>query len=109
MFVFVRLMFAHRRSAGVTAFLILWIAIFGLAAFGVYRLEQGNRGQSLAIVTAKDVQARVATADSANSVLALPPGSEIRVVSTRGEWLYAMLPNNLQGWIPANSAETVRL
>jgi len=60
-------------------------------------------------VTGKDVQARLATADTANSVLALPAGSEIKVLSTRGDWIYAALPNNLRGWIPAKNAERVRL
>jgi hypothetical protein len=55
------------------------------------------------------VQARLATADTANSVLALPPGSQIKILSTRGDWIYAALPNNLRGWIPATSTEFVRL
>ncbi len=108
-FVLVRIMFAERRGAGLTVLCILLITIFGVSGFAAYRLETGNRGRSLAIVTAKDIQARVATADSAGSVLALPPGSEIKIESRRGDWLYASLPNNLRGWIPANSAETVRL
>jgi len=41
--------------------------------------------------------------------LALPPGSEVKIVSTRGDWIYAALPNNLRGWIPAKNAERVRL
>jgi hypothetical protein len=39
----------------------------------------------------------------------LPPGSEIKVLSERGDWIYAALPNDLRGWIPANGAERVRL
>jgi hypothetical protein len=39
----------------------------------------------------------------------LPPGSEVKVLSTRGDWVYAALPNNLRGWIPAKDAEPVRL
>jgi hypothetical protein len=60
-------------------------------------------------VTGTGIEARFATADSANSVLALPPGSEIKILSTRGDWIYAALPNNLRGWLPAKSAELVRL
>ncbi|HYY14868.1 MAG TPA: hypothetical protein VE758_10600, partial [Chthoniobacterales bacterium] len=73
------------------------------------QLENGAQGKALAIVVAKDVEARLATADNAHSVLALPPGSEIQVLSTRGDWIYAELPNNLRGWLPAKSAELVRL
>src|SRR5947208_2873709 len=68
-----------------------------------------NYERALAIVTGKDVQARLATADTANSVLALPPGSEIKILSVRGDWVYAALPDNLRGWIPAKDAEQVRL
>jgi hypothetical protein len=63
----------------------------------------------LAVVTDNKVEARLATADSARSVLALPAGSEIKILSKRGGWIYAALPNNLRGWIPLNSAEQVRL
>ena len=34
---------------------------------------------------------------------------EIKIVSQRGDWIYAALPNSLRGWMPANSAEQVRL
>ena len=61
------------------------------------------------IVTGEDVQARLATADTANSVLALPAGSEIKILSTRGDWMYAALPNDLRGWIQTRNAEQVRL
>jgi len=43
------------------------------------------------------------------AVLALPSGSEIKILSLRGNWIYAALPNDLRGWIPAESAERVRL
>ena len=68
-----------------------------------------NYERALAIVTGNDVQARLATADTANSVLALPPGSEIKILSTRGDWMYAALPNDLRGWIQTKNAEQVRL
>jgi tetratricopeptide (TPR) repeat protein len=95
---------------------VVWIfalVLFGAVAVGaaaaVYLLETGSSGRDLAIVTAKNVQARTATAESVGAVLALPPGSEIKILSTRGNWDYAALPNDLQGWIPAGSAERVRL
>ncbi len=109
MFALIVLTFAGRRSVGATGALAFFLSIFALCAAGVYFIETGNRGRALAIITAKDVQARVATADSANSVLALPPGSEIKIVQERGGWVYATLPNKLRGWIPANSAAPVRL
>jgi tetratricopeptide (TPR) repeat protein len=103
------LIFARRRSAAIIALLICSLVVFVIAMLAIYELDHGSKGRALAIVTGKDVQARLATADTANSVLALPPGSEVKILSTRGDWVYAALPNNLRGWIPAKDAEPVRL
>jgi tetratricopeptide (TPR) repeat protein len=109
MFAIVMLLFARRRSATLIAALIFCLLITAISAVAVYTLERGSNGSALAIVTGKDVQARLATADTANSVLALPAGSEVKILSTRGDWIYAALPNNLRGWIPAKDAQQVRL
>ena len=103
------LILARRRSASLIALSILSLFIFAFAVAAIAWLDGGNKGSALAIVTDKGVEARVATAENANTVLALPPGSEIRIVSKRGDWIYAVLPNNLRGWISAKSAESVRL
>lgn len=108
-FAIVILIFARRRSAGLISLSILSLSIFVLAVAAIMWIDNGNKGRALAIVTDKGVEARVATADNANSVLALPPGSEILILSKRGDWVYAALPNNLRGWISAKSAESVRL
>jgi len=108
-FCIVRQIFGRRRSAATIALSILSLFIFAIAILAIYELDHGSKGRALAIVTGKDVQARLATADTANSVLALPPGSEVKILSTRGDWLYATLPNNLRGWIPARNAEQVRM
>ena len=89
--------------------LLVMLLVFVGTTFAIWQLERGSNGAALAIVTGKDIQARLATADTANAVLALPSGSEIKVLSTRGDWIYAALPNNLRGWIPAKNAEQVRL
>jgi tetratricopeptide (TPR) repeat protein len=108
-FSLIRLLFARRRGAGAIAVSIFSLLIFAGAACASYQLENGAKGKALAIVVGNDVEARLATADNAHTVLALPPGSEIRILSIRGEWTYAALPNNLRGWLPAKSAEQVRL
>jgi tetratricopeptide (TPR) repeat protein len=108
-FAIVMLIFARRRSATLIATSIFCLLMSAAASFAVYTLEGGTIGSALAIVTGKNVQARLATADTANSVLALPPGSEVKILSTRGDWIYAELPNTLRGWIPAKNAEQVRL
>jgi tetratricopeptide (TPR) repeat protein len=108
-FCLVALIFMRRRSRAIVALLLVMLLGFAGAILAIWQLERGSKGSALAIVTGKDVQARLATADTANSVLALPPGSEVKILSTRGDWIYASLPNNLRGWIPAKNAERVRL
>jgi tetratricopeptide (TPR) repeat protein len=103
------LIFARRRSAVLIGLSIACLLMCAFSGWAAYTLELGSKGQTLAIVTGKDVQARLATADTANSVLALPPGSEIQILSTRGDWVYAALPNDLRGWIQTKNAEQVRL
>jgi len=103
------LLFARRRSLAVVSLIMLSTVVFAGAVFALYSLEFGSKGKDLAIVTGKKVEARLATADNANSILALPPGSEIKILSQRGDWLYAALPNDLRGWIPTNAAQRVRL
>ena len=100
---------SRRRRASVLALAALGVATFVGAIVALYSLEKGADGRSLAIVTAPSIEARLATADSAGTVLVLPAGSEVKILSTRGGWSYAQLPNDLRGWIPANSAERVRL
>ncbi|MDQ2918268.1 MAG: hypothetical protein M3R10_00085 [Verrucomicrobiota bacterium] len=109
LFSLVGIFFARRRSPALIGALILSLLILGCAGFGLYSAETGSEGRDLAIVIAKGTEARLATADSSGTVLALPPGSEVKILSTRGDWLYAALPNDLLGWIPAQSAERVRL
>ena len=108
-FCFALLIFAHRRSPGKLVLAIFSLVICALAVVGMVLLENGPSGKGFAIVTGKDVTARLATADTAESVLALPPGSAIKVLSKRGDWVFAALPNNLRGWVQAKDAEAVGL
>jgi tetratricopeptide (TPR) repeat protein len=98
-----------RRRTTLAVIGVLSLLIGTSAAAALYLRETGSSGRTVAIVVEEKTEARVATADSAGSVLTLPPGSEVQVLSTRGDWIYAALPNDLRGWIPAASAERVRL
>lgn len=100
---------SRRRRRGAVLLLSLALIVLGLSVFALYSLETGRKSRSLAIVTGQGIEARLATADNAKTVLALPSGSEIKILSKRGDWIYATLPNDLRGWIPASSAEQVRL
>jgi tetratricopeptide (TPR) repeat protein len=108
-FAFAGLFLARRRSIKLVATSIIAVTVMAASVAALYALEKGNKGRAAAIVVAPKIEARLATADSAGSVLALPAGSKIKILSRRGDWIYAALPNNLRGWIPAQSAEPVRL
>jgi len=101
--------FVFNRRRSFLTLSIFSLSIFAIAITGVYQLGHGKNGNGLAIVTEEKVEARIATADNTNRVLALPAGSEIKIVSRRGDWIYAALPNNLRGWMPARNAEQVRM
>ena len=109
LFIVAQMLLSRRRSAGRIALVVLSIVVFAVSVFSIVTLENGTRGSALAVVIAKEIEARLATADNAKSILLLPAGSEITILSERGDWLYAALPNNQRGWIPAASAERVRL
>ena len=103
------LFLARRRSAALIGVFVFSLLALAIAVYGLYSHETGPGGRALAIVVLKNTDARLATADNAGTVLTLPPGSEIKILSTRGDWVYASLPNDLRGWIPAQNAERVRL
>jgi len=107
MFALAIFVFNRRRTA--LALSILSLSIMAVSIVEVSQLSRGKNSGGLAVVTAANAEARLATADTANRVLTLPAGSEIQILSRRGDWIYAALPNNLRGWMPANSAEQVRL
>ena len=68
----------------------------------------GAKDQALAIITARQTEARLAPAESAGVAEALPAGSRVRVLSERGEWVYCELPGAGRGWVPQKAIERVR-
>jgi tetratricopeptide (TPR) repeat protein len=97
----------RRRSLLTLSFCALFSAFFLI--YFLMTVEGGPKGASLAVVTANDITARLATADTAASIMALPAGSEVKVSQQRGDWVYVDLPSNQRGWIPAKSIELVRM
>ena len=62
---------------------------------------------SLSIVITPESHARTAPAITASEVVYLPGGSEVQVIKKRGKWVYAELPVDARGWIPANDLERI--
>jgi hypothetical protein len=101
--------FASGRRGRLLAFSLCALLFAACLIFLLATVEHGSKGASLAVVTGGDVTARLATADSSASVMALPAGSEVKISQQRGDWSYVDLPNNQRGWIPAQSVELVRM
>ncbi|MGB8166759.1 MAG: hypothetical protein WCF18_04665 [Chthoniobacteraceae bacterium] len=106
-FAITALCLAARRSK-----LALWcaaVAGLSVASYAAVALWHIEQDRALAIITAKSVEARAAPAESSAASSVLVAGSEVRVLSVRGDWIYCALPGQGRGWIPAKALERVRL
>lgn len=92
---------------------LLWwgFATLGLlvAAYSGAALWIDWQRNNLGVVTRSGTVARFAPADRAEVAQNLPEGSQVRVLSERGAWVYCALPGKELGWIPAQSLERVRI
>jgi tetratricopeptide (TPR) repeat protein len=93
------------ENAGKWTICLLSAAVGAVAAVALWSVA---RDQTVAIVTANQTDARLAPAESAGIAAALPAGSQVRVLSERGDWVYCELPASGRGWIPNNQVERVR-
>lgn len=95
---------------GATGGLVLGLcACLILGTYSSVALSRDRREAALAVVIAKQVEARLAPADRAGVAEALPAGSRVKIKSERGEWTYCELPGNGLGWLPAGTFERIRL
>jgi hypothetical protein len=96
-----------RREENLGAWL-LWLLSVAVCAVSAVSLWTVAKDQTLAVITAHEAEARLAPAESAGVAEALPAGSQVRVLSERGEWVYCELPGKGRGWIPDGAVERVR-
>lgn len=89
----------------------LWLALacgIGVAALSAFGISLHRRDHALAIVTAREVEAHLAPAESAALAGVLPAGSRVRVLSERGPWTYCELPDDRRGWLASGAIERIR-
>jgi tetratricopeptide (TPR) repeat protein len=89
----------------------LWCGLIcgaALAAVAVFGISLHRRDRAVAIVTAKEVEAHLAPAESAALAGVLPAGSRVRVLSERGPWTYCELPDERRGWLASGAIERIR-
>jgi uncharacterized protein YgiM (DUF1202 family) len=87
--------------------LVTLIGVIGFALSGT-AVWMEAKNQSLAVITAKQTEARRAPAASSRVAEALPAGSRVRVLSERGPWVYCELPGRGRGWVAQEAVERVR-
>lgn len=92
--------------------LLITFAVFGLL-LGIFAYQAGRfRDRHLAIdnfatVTDNSISARTAPVPDSAEVIALPPGSEVRITQNDGPWLYVDVPGELRGWVRAEEVAPV--
>lgn len=92
------------------AFWPVLISLLGLllavpaTTLAVLRPSAQQRVRAMVVVTLPEVRAYTAPTVTAGTVIDLPPGSQVRVLETRGAWLYVEIPErpeSLRGWVEA--------
>ncbi|HEX8297067.1 MAG TPA: tetratricopeptide repeat protein [Chthoniobacteraceae bacterium] len=97
-----------RKRTGALAWMTL-IAVWSIAAYSAAAAWHLRGNETLAIILAKEADARLAPADRAGLAEKLPAGSRVRVLSERGAWIYCELPGSGRGWLPSAALERVYL
>jgi tetratricopeptide (TPR) repeat protein len=87
------------------AFAFLAALVCAAAGVSIWSIA---RDQDRAVITAPQTEARLAPAESAGVAEALTAGSQVRVLSERGAWVYCELPGGGRGWVPDGAVERVR-
>jgi hypothetical protein len=98
------LLFMKGRDANGLVWLVFFVALALGGWAGVVMVAE-NSDRALAIVLEAEITARTAPAELAATVEPLPAGSQVRVLSERGEWTYCELPGDRRGWLPTSSIE----
>lgn len=85
---------------------VMSLFVTAAAAAGIWH---GARDRDVAVIIARQAEARLAPADRAALADVLPTGSRVRIRSERGPWIYCELPGRGLGWVPAAAVERVRI
>jgi hypothetical protein len=98
--------FRRRMTPSAVFFAVVSLCCCATAAAGV---GLQARELDVAVIVAKQVEARQAPADRAALADVLPAGSRVRWRAERSGWVECELPDGGIGWLPVASVEKVRL
>jgi tetratricopeptide (TPR) repeat protein len=105
-FLIARLFAARRWLVGL---FLGCIALSAISAASAGRQMHRQRTHPAGVILAQDVVARTGNGESYQPKFEekLQPGVEFTLLERRGDWLRIRLPNGEQGWIRADTAETL--
>lgn len=102
-----RVLRAPKASGWVVFACVLGVMIAVPAgAFAALRPLGPERVKDISIVTQPDVSSYTSATVTSGSVIALPPGSQVRTLEKRGAWFYVEIPSspeNLRGWVESGA------
>ena len=96
---------ASRKGSGVFAlvFSLIGLLVFiPSATFASIRPAPSDRVKDVMVVTAREVNAYTAATVTSGNVIAIPPGSQVRLLEKRGAWSYVDIPSgdeHVRGWV----------
>ncbi|MEM7010918.1 MAG: tetratricopeptide repeat protein [Verrucomicrobiota bacterium] len=79
------------------------IATFGGVGGGINHTQRDIG--SLGVVTGSDITAVTGPYPDAPNVIALPPGSEVRIKRKSADWYFLYIPGETAGWAPVTAIE----
>ncbi len=96
---------SQKGGSGAYALILSLIGILVFipsATFAAIRPEPGDRVKDVMVVTAREVSAYTSATITSGNVIALPPGSQVRLLEKRGAWSYVEVPSgdeHVRGWV----------
>ncbi|MEM1441515.1 MAG: hypothetical protein AAGF67_04195 [Verrucomicrobiota bacterium] len=93
-----------------SGYLVLGV-VLGMFGYVCLRLDHFEKTQiapqNFATVITSGAKALTAPSPASKAVIDLPPGSEVRIIQTTGQWRYVDIPGELRGWVRAEQIEPV--
>ncbi|MCF6313555.1 MAG: tetratricopeptide repeat protein [Verrucomicrobiales bacterium] len=78
---------------------ILFALISVASILALKRYRQEVSPDNRAVITSANAVAQTAPVPDAKTVIELPPGSEVRIVTDSGPWQYIDIPGGIRGWV----------
>lgn len=98
---FIRRLRAWRVLLITSSGLFICLAVLTFFAIKTYRKQ--ITVDRRAVITAADAIAQTSPVPDSKTIIELPQGSEVRIVTDSGPWQYIDIPGKLRGWVKAEA------